>query len=246
MQSNVKSTLTRLIQSILVVSLLLVSAWTVAATSPKKPCLNQVIFPMSAEQWVTTQTARVTVTVNATLDQSGLAKLRADVMSQLSQIAKSDQWHITQLSRQANQAGLEQVLIVAQARLPETAIADIRERAKQISKPGQVYKIDDISYQPSFSEQQAARAKLRGAIYVHVQAALTQLNRAFPDAHYFVHRIEFSSVMPFLGARPMAMREQFTTTAGVGAAPAQQPSLQVSQKMTMTAQVTLAARVKSE
>ena len=91
---------------------------------PIQPVLHQITFTMTSEQWVSTQNADVFVGVDATLDQNQLATAHTNILDKLNQLAKTD-WHIIQFNRTQNSSGLEQLSVVAQARLPETALSKI-------------------------------------------------------------------------------------------------------------------------
>src|SRR3954471_20366242 len=92
---------------------LLLSIPLVSRADIIKPVLNQVMYQASSEAWVSTKTAEVVVSINATLDENQLSKAHSDILNKLNNIAKSD-WHITQFNRSPNESGLEQLQILAQ------------------------------------------------------------------------------------------------------------------------------------
>jgi hypothetical protein len=207
----------------------------VAFADPIQPVLNDVIYQTTAEQWVTTQTAEVIVDVNATLNEEQLADAHTDILSKLDELAKSD-WHITQFNRNPNESGLEQLLVEAQTRLPETALSDLREKAKKLSKPGETITIQNIAFEPTTAEIEAVRAQLRTQIYTQVQNELAQLNKMYPNQHYAIHQLSFNgngpTPQPMLQKAVMAMAERSSDNA---------MPVTVQNKLMMTANVDLAA-----
>lgn len=157
---------------------------------PYQP-MAKVILTENAESWVTTKTARVVVTLNATLDKKGLTDIRNSLLSKLQKIASSNDWHITQFNRSQNQSGLEQLFATAEVRLPLDKINNVRDVAKSISKAGETYEIADIDFSPSLDDMEAARSTVRAEIYNKVQQELNNLNKLYPEQHYQVQKIDF-------------------------------------------------------
>ena len=67
--------------------ILVMPAYADTAKKPKLKRLNKVVLQLSAEQWVTTASAKVKVTINATLNKVGLAKLHHMILTQLKKIS---------------------------------------------------------------------------------------------------------------------------------------------------------------
>jgi hypothetical protein len=215
---------------------LLLSIPLVSRADIIKPVLSQVMYQASSEAWVSTKTAEVVVSINATLDENQLSKAHSDILNKLNNIAKSD-WHITQFNRSPNESGLEQLQILAQTRLPETALSDLREIAKKNSKPGETFKIESITFEPTLAETEAVRKQLRDEIYQKVQDELAGLNKLYANQHYVVHEINFMeniSPKPMM-ARPRAMMMAENVSAGAPSA----PPVTVANKMTVSANVIL-------
>lgn len=208
---------------------------------PIQPVLNQITLTMTSEQWVSTQNADVFVSVDATLDQNQLASAHADILDKLNKLAKTD-WHIIQFNRTQNSSGLEQLYVVAQARLPETALSKIRDDSKALTHPGETFTVQNIAFNPSTAELEAVRSQLRSDLYNKIQSELDTINKVYTNQKYVVHEIDFSES----GApQPPVPMMKMTMMAGAAneAAPAAAP-LTVANKLVMTANVTLAEIVK--
>src|SRR5262245_12903757 len=107
---------------------------------------NKITLQLQAEQWVTTKTALVNVGVNAAVTDQGIDKVQTDVMQKLNQLSDKGEWHILTFNRQLDSSGLESIQITAQARLPQSELANLRNKAKSISKPGETFTIDNIQF----------------------------------------------------------------------------------------------------
>jgi hypothetical protein len=203
---------------------------------PPQPVINQINLQLSTEQWVTTQNADVIVGVDATLDQSQLAQAHADILQKLNKLSSAAQWHITQFDREQDKSGLEQLTVTAQARLPESALADMRNQAKAITVPGETFTVESIAFNPSTAELEAVRSQMRSDIYKKAQDELNQINKMYPDQKYSVHEIDFTEQ----SVQPQPMVRMAMMAGNAEAAPASAPPLTVANKLILTANVTLA------
>lgn len=221
----------------LTTALMAVVALPTAYAKPLLPPLNRVNFQLSAERWATTDSAKVIVSVNATLDEAALSTAHQTIMGNLKKISPKAAWHITRFNRSKGQSGLEQLQVLAEARLPETELATLRSKAKSISKPGITFRVADIQFTPSQPEMEKTRSTLRAEIYQDANAEIGRLNKAFPQQCYFLNSIKFRGDAPKPQPRfGMAMMAK-------GAAPSA-PPLSVSDKLRVNAEVVLASAPK--
>jgi hypothetical protein len=200
-----------------------------------EPLLNKVTLQLSAEQWVTSKTALVAVSINAAVSDQGLEKIHSQVLDKLTKLSNQGEWHVISYDRSQDKSGLESVQIMAQARLAETALAGLRAKAKSISKPGETYSVSNIQFTPSDNEIRDANNFLRENIYEQAKAEIANLNKQYPEQKYYLHDINFISDLAPL---PMAQTMAYTKVAGNGPANA---ALVVGDKMRVVATVILAA-----
>lgn len=199
----------------------------------KTPVLDKIIFQVSAERWVTTSEANVVVSVDASLEKEGLAKLRQKVQENLQRIAKAD-WRITQLNRSQDSSGLEKLVMQAEARVNEAALTNINQQAKDLSKPGITFKVEKVDFSPNLAEIEKTRNEVRALIYQQVNDEIAQLHKAYPKQSYTVNVIDFIG-----GLVPMIKQEGGRSSEPMMmAAPA---AMSVSNKVEMTATVVVAA-----
>lgn len=209
-----------------------------ATAVPLEPLLNKITLQLSAEQWVTTKNALVSVGVNASVAEIGLDKIQSQILDKLSKISNKGEWHIVSFNRSQDQSGLERVQVLAQARLPNNDLAGIRDRAKSISKPGETYTIDNVQLTPSEDELREANNVLRDMIYQQAKAELARINKNYPEQKYYVHDINFLNEV-----RPIAMSANALYMKG-GESSA--PALAVGDQLKVSATVVLAANPDSE
>jgi len=203
------------------------------------PKQNKINYQLSEQDWVNTNTAKVTVTVNASLDQKKLENIQTVIQTSLKKLADAD-WRIINFNRNQSQSGLETVNAMAQARIPTKHIKDIRAKATSLNEPGIKYEISNINYQPTVKELQNANVKLRQQIYKKVQSEIDLLDKTFNHEDFYVQNITFN---PSIGAIParattnnmVMMKKQATT-----------PAENISQKVTLNAEVTIASTVESD
>src|SRR6266481_7303405 len=103
-------------------TMITLSAWADTSTPP----LSQVTFTLTADKCLTSETANVTIAVHAQLTQEQLTTAIPDILQALQKISGAGKWYIMQMQRSQSQADLEQLEVMAQARLPSNVLADLR------------------------------------------------------------------------------------------------------------------------
>lgn len=200
------------------------------------PLLNKVTLQLESEQWVATQTALVYVGVNAAVSDQNIGNVQANVLNKLKQLSDKGEWHVLSFNRQQDQSGLESIRISAQARLAQSELSGLRNKAKAISKPGETYTIDNVQFIPSDAEFRLANTSLRNDIYMQARSEIDTLNKTYPNQKYYLYSIDFigypSSPAP-MAMNAMAMEK---TMASAQAIP-----LQVGNKARLTATVVIAS-----
>lgn len=213
----------------------LISPLLQAEDCSRHPCpeLDKVFFQVSANQWVSTQTALLTVNINATLNNADLVQARADIMGRLTKIADGE-WHLTQFDRSQDSSGLEKLFVEAQARIPQASLTNIYQNAKDNSKPGATYTISAVEFKPGLQEIQQIKSQLRQRLYQQVNEELARLNKVYTNQNYTVSKV---SIMDGdVQAQPQYKALQMQTMAIPGAGP-NVSNLSVSNEIIMSALV---------
>lgn len=206
---------------------------------PRRP--DRVVLQLSAEDWVDTKTARLTVAVDAAESAQNAGGVRDRVLTVLGGLAKDADWHITRFDRGRDNAGLETSRVTAEARVAEDVLSGIYDKARSASRPGLQVRVAGIDFSPTLAENEAVRAGLRAEIYRQVGAELERLKTAHPGRTFRLRTIDFVHLRPYRQAGRKAME--------AAPAPAQMRTLAatsggnfgVSRRMTLTATVVLAA-----
>jgi|GEM_PF-4384496 len=178
---------------------------------------------LQAEQWVSTTSALVTISADATLNSKdskndkngGFTQTRKQLLQKFNEIASDTTWNITAFNTSQSGSGLDQVHLEAQARLPENRLANLRTKAKDLSEPGLTLRLVSIDFSPSIPEVEAAKANLRSTIYNEAKIEVTRINKIYPEQNYVLRSIYFqqTSATPI----PMLMNTMtggFSRSAG--------------------------------
>lgn len=201
---------------------------------------DHVSFNLAAEDWVTTKTARVMISVEAAVGDSNAGSMREDMMKAVNDLAKTD-WRLVAFNRSLDQTGLERWSAMFESRLPENELSGLAERAKKAGKAGMQLSVAGIDFSPTLDEMEAARAGLRAKIYKEASEQLATLNATLPGRTYRISAIEFSGEaggpppMPFVARGMMKPMAMMANADGAASAPAER-----SEKITLSAEVTLA------
>lgn len=215
------------------------TAPAMAQTISPQPVSDSISLNLSVEEWVKTETALVTLVVDAASnggENSGT--LRADILKAVSGIADKAQWRIVRMDSQSDSAGLERWQAALEARLPESQLSALADRAKKASRPGLQVRVGGIAFEPTLAETEVTRSALRERIYAQVNAELKRLKAAFPDRNYRVGAIDFFETST---PRPMMMKRSGNMEMMAAAAPQADMMEGVQDKLTMGARVTLSA-----
>lgn len=221
-----------------VFALLVLSPLANAVDWPSKLVMDKVVFQVSAKQWVTTQSALLSVNINATLTKADVVNARAEIMDNLNKIAKGE-WQLTQFDRSQDSSGLEKLYVAAQARIPQTYLQNIYQSAKNITKPGASYEINGVEFKPSLEELQQVKLQLRERLYEQIANELSRLNKVYTNQNYSIHRIFFfdgDQALPM--AKAYQSREMNTMALNAVATPS---AVTVSNELIMKAMVELAS-----
>ena len=209
---------------------------------------DRVIFDVSAEDWVTTKTARVIADVEASVSGATAGTTRAAMTKALDDLVKTD-WRLISFNRNQDQTGMERWSATFEARLPENLLSGLNENAKKVSKPGLQVSVSNIDFSPTLDETQTAMGLLRAKIYKMANDQLAALNTALPGRAYRIALINFTPEMMDGGTKPMmlkAMRagghmDMTAAVEGMASPPAPLSApMERSEKITLTARVVLA------
>ncbi len=233
---------TRFLALCLAAALLAASALPVRAESEDKPD-DAVTLDLMAESWVTTQTARVILNVEAAVSEETSGEMRANMAKAVSGIVKAD-WRLTGFSRSQDQTGMERWSAQYEARVPESELNDLADKAKKNSKTGMQITVAAIDFTPTLEERQGALSQTREQIYKQAAQQLEILNKAFPGRAYRIANIDFSNGPVFSPPRPAYMKNRAMGEMALAASADMAESggsAEKSEKIVVSARLTMAS-----
>jgi len=208
---------------------------------------DSVVFDLSAENWVTTKTARVMLNVEAAVSGNTAGNMRATMTKSVNDVVKGD-WRLTSFNRSQDSTGMERWSATYESRIAESDLNGLHENAKKQSKAGMQITVSGIDFTPTLEENQAAAGQLRTQIYKQATEQLTALNTAIPGRSYRIAAIDFAGGGgPMFAARQNYIKSPLRMAAPMamgGAAEMDSASatpMERSEKMTITAHVVLSA-----
>lgn len=210
--------------------------WTPVWADSLELLLNKVTLQLNAEQWVSTKTALVSIGINASVSDAGIEKIQNQVLEKLKRLSSKADWHLVSFDRTLDKSGLEHLQITAEARLENNELGGLRDKVKEISKPGETYTIDNLQFTPSEDENREANNNLRNTIYQQAKAELERLNKVYPEQKYYLHDINFLSNIT---SYPAAKMLYGSANDNLGAVARSAP-LSVGDKLRIVATVVLA------
>lgn len=236
--------MTKLVKVSLLIALLALTAAPSARAEDYKPD-DMVAFDLSAEGWVSTKTARVTMSVEAAVSGNMAGTMRTNMTKAVSDIVKAD-WRLTSFNRGQDQTGMERWSAMYEARVNESDLNGLHDLAKKTSKAGMQITVSEIDFSPTLEETQATMAALRTQIFKQANEQLASLNSTIQGRSFRIGAISFGNQPMPMMMRGMAGKAGRMMTM---AAPAAEESfaadsaapMERAEKITLTAHVVYAA-----
>lgn len=202
--------------------------------------MSDINFSVSAEKWIKTSTAKVTVNLNAVIKQAELANINSQIMTTLNQLVENQEWHVTQFNRSQDSSGMERIYVTAEARISENLLSNLNTKALQLSREGRTLRIQDIQFTPTLAERENVRAEVRKLLYDQVKQEVARLNSVYSTSRYQIKTIDFQSSAI---AQPMLYQKQYSAEARVADMAAAAPAIEVSDKIVLSAYVVLSDKL---
>lgn len=225
---------------------LLFASFPLAAQAEDYKPDDRVIFDLTAEDWVNTKSARLTVNVEASVNSASAGTTRAAMTKALADLIKTD-WRLISFSRDQDSTGMEHWSALHEARVPENQLSGIHEAVKKLSKPGMQLSVSGIDFSPTLDEIQAAMGLLRTKIYKMANEQLAALNATMPGRNYRIALINFNSSMggdimvaQDMDERPARIMRGKATMAGMAEESPPSPPMERSEKLVMSANIVFA------
>ncbi len=231
--------MTKFVKTSLLLALLALSTPMTAKADDYKPD-DMVAFDLSAEGWVTTKSARVTVSVEAAVTGNTAGTMRTNMSKTVGDVVKAD-WRITSFSRSQDSTGLERWSAMYEARVPEADLNGLHDQAKKLSKAGMQISISDIDFSPTLEERQATMAALRTQILKQANEQLATLNTTIPGRNFRIGNISFGNQPRAMMMNKMAKGRVMTMAAAAPEMADDSAGMERAEKITLTADIVYAA-----
>lgn len=236
--------MTKLIKTSLLLAILALPLPHNAKANDYKPD-DMVAFNISAEGWVSTKSARVSLSVEAAVSGNSAGTMRTNMTKAVNDIVKAD-WRLISFNRSQDQTGLERWSAVYEARVLESELNGLHEKAKTTSKAGMQISISDIDFSPTLEETQATMAQLRTQLFKQANEQLAVLNSTIPGRNYRIGTISFggqarSMVMGGMADKKGGRAHFMTAMAEPEMAMDSAAPMERAEKITLTADIVYAA-----
>ncbi len=198
-----------------------------------------VYLDLATDGFVTTQTAKVMMTVDAAATDAQSGDLRETMQKAVAGLVKGD-WKLTSINRTSDEAGLTRWQANYEARLSESALSGLSEKAQKASKPGMQLRVTNIDFTPTLAETEARRAELRAELYKRANEELARLNASLPGRSYRIAGISFGGAS---GGMPQPMPQMMMAKSARAPMLAEASMSAESGAGTVAAHIDLTARV---
>lgn len=141
---------------------------------------DTISFTTYAERPVVTDTVKVSVLVTLSLkgEDDAQANVRETILTALRSVIDAE-WAFARLDRSADRTGFEVVEAAAQIRVKEQEVNGISRRAKEISKPGLQLSVSGVDYNPTRVAIETTRKDVRGDLIRYINEEVKQYNDDF-------------------------------------------------------------------
>jgi len=215
--------------------------------------MDNINLTFTVEEWLNSETAEVTIDVDASLDVDGHA-LKQKVRDALKQINDSVTWRFSRVNRSRDRAGRETWRIGAQARIIDDELDNLSGRCRELSEPGLQFRVGNVCYSPKAETVENLNRELRSKINKLITAELSKLNTELKGRQWRVSSIQFGQDMSYSNMRAAAAAPQIMMASSggydenapdmaVAESSVGSGGFEVSQKVTLAASVTISSTV---
>lgn len=201
---------------------------------------DTVYLEFTVEDWITSDTAEIQLSVSAQVDVSDDA-LQTEIEDQLNSLADTD-WKYIGFSRSIDQSDLIRWKLAITARVSKSELANIVNSVKSASRPGLKFIVIHINYVPSKEELESKRGELRSKINVLIANEVDRMNREYDQSGWRVSLIQYQQPAYARNPRSLSVSSQPRQSErdqgpSRGVESNQSSGFPISKKMTLTAQV---------
>ena len=167
--------------------------------------MDNLHLGFTVEDWLESDTAELTIDIDASVEGSDGFELRNDIKKSLNDLIDTD-WRFVRVDRKTDRTGREVWRVSAQARVAESEINNLGGRTKKLGKVGLQYRVGRVDYSPTQEQVEDLNRALRSKVNELVQAELEALNKKeLICRQWRVASITYDNTMSYSNARAGAM-----------------------------------------
>ena len=212
--------------------------------------MDDINLSFTVEDWINSNTAEVTMTVNASTEGQDGLDLRTEIKEALETLVDTE-WRFIDISRNTGRSGLEEWNVMAQARVEEKDLNNLPSRAKELGRKGLQYRVGNVDFTPTKEQFEDLYRDLRSKINRLISEELSTLNSELPGRKWRVGAINYNfGPMPMAHARGAPVMMAMSAAAvpnmdfeDADGAPGDFGGFEVSQKIELSATVTVSSVV---
>ena len=219
--------------------------------------MDTISLNFEVEEWMNSETAEVTIIVDASLENTDGFELKLTINSALEKIIPGVVWRYSQVNRSRDRTGRETWQLGIQARVTDEILDGISVRARNLGVPGLQFRIGNVDYTPTAAAVEDLNRTLRSKLNTMIADELNVLNTELVGRTWRVSNVHYGNHMDASNFRASAVPSQIMVASaglgdgvqhgyneadssddGVGSG-----GFDVSQKVTLTANVVISSTV---
>jgi len=162
--------------------------------------MDDINLSFTVEDWINSNTAEVTMTVNASTEGQDGLDLRTEIKEALESLVDTE-WRFIDISRNTGRSGLEEWNVTAQARVEEKDLNNLPSRAKELGRKGLQYRVGNVDFTPTKTQFEDLYRHLRSKINELIKTELSTLETELPDRKWRVGAVNYNfGSAPMVGA----------------------------------------------
>ncbi len=160
--------------------------------------MDDINLSFTVEDWINSNTAEVTMTVNASTEGQDGLDLRTEIKEALETLVDTE-WRFIDISRNTGRSGLEEWNVMAQARVEEKDLNNLPSRAKELGRKGLQYRVGNVDFTPTKEQFEDLYRDLRSKINGLISEELSTLNTELSGRKWRVGGVNYN-----FGSAPMS------------------------------------------
>ncbi len=217
--------------------------------------MDTLNLSFTVEDWLDSETAELTIDIDASVEGSDALELRTDIKNSLKELIDTE-WRFVRVNRHTDRTGREAWQVAAQARVDESEISNLGGRTKKLGRVGLQYRVGRVDYSPTQNQVEELNRNLRTKVNQLISDELSVLDSELAGRRWRVSSVNYDNSMSYSNAR-MGGHQSMIMAASVSNATGYDMDIEagadddssgfggfeISQKVVFTANVVLSSTV---